>query len=276
MTIPPPDHITIPGFGISVRGYDRAQVDAYLGGVVEWLANAENRAVAAERVRESLASEVTDLRATITVLEQSAGLPAPQSMSAFSERMGQVLESALRAAQELRSEAEREAEERRESAASEAERILATARAEAERIVDGARRAEREIEESFEDLRAARADAIGSLLELQQRIAIIVGGPESSRDAEDAEDDDRADDDGADHDDTEGAGIAETAVLPVVEGTPKSETDAPPVSEDKPEDDDPLSTTGVLSTAAPTSAQPAVGRGADGNAREASRRKRSA
>ena len=51
MTIPLPDHITRPDFGISVRGYERAQVDAYFGRVVEWLADAENRATAAERAR---------------------------------------------------------------------------------------------------------------------------------------------------------------------------------------------------------------------------------
>ncbi len=187
----PPDHITRQDFGISVRGYDRSQVDAYLGRVVEWLADAENRATAAERARESLAREVTELRTTVAMLEERAGLPAPQSMSAFSERMSQVMESALQAAQELRAEAEREARERRASATEEAERVVAAARDEAEQIVRDARREQETMEASIDRLHAARAAAVESLLELQRRLAVVVDEPlpplEGAESAESAE-----------------------------------------------------------------------------------------
>lgn len=170
-----PERITRPEFAICVRGCERAQVDAYFGRVVEWLAEADGRVVAAERSRESLAREVSDLRATISVLEQRAGLPAPQSISGFSERLSQVMESAIRAAQELRMEAERDAHERRESAAGGVERVVAGAREEAEGIVEGARRAERAMEEGIGELRAARADAVETLVDLQRRIASAIG-----------------------------------------------------------------------------------------------------
>lgn len=178
MTTPQPDHVTRPDFGISVRGYDRAQVDAYFGRVVEWLADAENRAMASERSREALAREVANLRTTVAMLEERAGMPAPQSMSTFSERMEQVMGSALQAAQELRGEAEEEARARRESAAAEADRLVAAAKAEAEQIVDDARRAKQAMEESVDMLHASRADVVETLLDLQRQIAKVVGESE--------------------------------------------------------------------------------------------------
>jgi cell division septum initiation protein DivIVA len=178
MTTPQPDHVTRPDFGISVRGYDRAQVDAYFGRVVEWLADAENRAMASERSREALAREVANLRTTVAMLEERAGMPAPQSMSTFSERMEQVMESALKAAQELRGEAEEEARARREAAAAEADRLVAAAKAEAEQIVEDARRAKQAMEQSVDMLHASRAEAVGALLDLQRQIAKVVGEPE--------------------------------------------------------------------------------------------------
>jgi cell division septum initiation protein DivIVA len=180
MTAQAPEHMTRPEFAVSVRGYDRAQVDGYFGRVVEWLADAGHQVLAAERYRESLAREVADLRATIGVLEQRAGLPAPQSMNAFSERLGEVMESAVQAAHALQIGAEREAEERRESAAGEVERVVASAREESERIVEGARRAQRAIEGSVGQLHAARAQAVEMLGDLQRRIAALVGEAEPS------------------------------------------------------------------------------------------------
>jgi cell division septum initiation protein DivIVA len=257
MTTPQPDHITRPDFSVSVRGYDRTQVDAYFGRLVEWLADAENRAMEAERSREFVTRENSDLRATVTMLEQRTGLPAPQSMGAFSERMRQLMESALEAAHELRAEAEREAQERRESALIAADRTLAAAREEAEEVVDGARRAQRAIEESIDELRVARVEAIEALVDLQQRIATTIGLPQPSVDGESGGEVD----------------VAETTVLPAV--TPeRGDAGALPAPEAGREDVV-TPTGGVLVTAAPTTVVPVVGPDADRNA-AATRRKRSA
>jgi len=253
MTTPSPDHVTRPDFGIAVRGYDRAQVDAYFGRVVEWLADAERRAAAAERARESLAREVEDLKATVASLEQQAGLPAPQSMSAFSERMSQVMESALQAAQELRAEAEREARERHRAASEEADQVLAGAREEAGRIVEQAREERRAAEADIETLRAARAEALQSLLELQDRIAAVIGedGPGSANrtDGAKGEADPARVDDAAREDDT-----SAEADEPRDAGARREDTGAPTEVLAT----DVGATTGVLVTAAPTVVQPAV------------------
>jgi cell division septum initiation protein DivIVA len=265
MTTPPPDHITRPDFGISVRGYDRAQVDAYFGRVVEWLADAENRALAAERSREAIAREVTELRAGMTKLEERAGLPAPQSMSAFSERMGQVMESALRAAQELRAEAEREARERREAASGDADRVLSEAHDEAERIVEEARRARGAMEEHLGALGAARTDALATIADLQDRLAAVVddAGLESFVDGSGvrpragSSDDARGDDGLGGPDDDDDI----TTVVPAVAMDDVVIIDA-----------DPSGTGEILVTAAPTTVQAAVGRGDDTRAARPRRR----
>lgn len=181
MSTPLPEHITRPEFAVAVRGYDRNQVDAYFGRVLEWLADAENRATGAERAREVVAREASDLRATVTLLEERAGMPAPQSMSAFSERMSQVMQSAMEAAQELRDEAEREARRLRDEVAAETGQLLERAKSEAERIVEESREAQLAMEASIAELRETRKEAVDELLALQQRIAEVAGQPEPSR-----------------------------------------------------------------------------------------------
>ena len=173
-----PDQVARPDFAIVVRGYDRAQVDAYFGRALEWVADADGRAAAAERDRDKLAREVSELRATVAVLEGRAGLPVPQSMSEFSDRIGRLMQNALEAANELQSQAEREALERKEAIAAEAERLTEQAGAEAERIVQKARENERAMEESIADLRAARQDALAQLAELHRQLAAVLDMPD--------------------------------------------------------------------------------------------------
>lgn len=175
-----PEHVARPDFAVSVRGYDRSQVDAYFGRLLEWLADAENRAASAERARETIAAELDELRATVSALEERAGVPAAQSISAFGERMGEVMQSAVRAAEELRAEAEREARERRAGAHEEVEQMLAAARAEADRVVAGAASAKQDFEESIAVLRAARTEALVELGALRDRLSALGELPEPS------------------------------------------------------------------------------------------------
>lgn len=267
MTTPSPD-IPRPDFAISVRGYDRGQVDAYFGRVVSWLADAENRAMTSEHAREALAREVANLRTTVAMLEERTGVPAPQSMSAFSERMERIMESALQAAQELRTEAEQEAGERRESASKEAERLAAEAKDEAERIVEEARRAKQEMTQRIEGLRVLRAETVETLLDLQRRIEAVVGDVEPGLDdgemwdGADAEprDADSGDADSGDGDEDTGK-VDEQESAKVVEDTAEVEKQQARKTEDEgaaDAADDLTLTDGVIVTAAPTIVQPAV------------------
>jgi cell division septum initiation protein DivIVA len=170
----PSEQIARPDFAVVVRGYDRAQVEAYFGRTLERLADADNRVATVERERDQLAREVDDLRASVASLEERVELPVPQSMSEFGDRMGQLMEHALEAARELRAQAEREARERRETVAREAEELVDGARAEAERIVERARAGERAMEEGIADLRAARGAALAQLATLHRQLADVL------------------------------------------------------------------------------------------------------
>lgn len=173
-----PDHVVRPDFAVAVRGYDRAQVDDYVGRVLEWLADAERRTVDAEETCRVLRGQTTDLRTALAALEERAGIPGPRSLHAFNERMGEVMQAAVTAAEELRLQAEREANERRETIAAEVQRTVERANAEAHEIVRRAHRKERAMEGAIAGLVAKRAAALGELGRLHHRLGELLALPE--------------------------------------------------------------------------------------------------
>jgi DivIVA domain-containing protein len=174
------DRIASPEFAVVVRGYDRAQVDEYLGELLGWLSEAERRILATDEANESLRREVVQLRTTAASLEERAGVPGPQSLSAFGERMGQVMQSAVAAAEELRAQAEREANERRDAVAAEVERMVERAKAEAREILRRGRAKERDLEENVAALGARRAAAVEELSRLHNQLSELLSMPEAA------------------------------------------------------------------------------------------------
>lgn len=174
------DRAANPEFAVVVRGYDRSQVDEYLGELLGWLSEAEHRIQATDEANESLRREIVQLRATAASLEERAGVPGPQSLSAFSERMGQLMQQAVAAADELRTQAEREANERRDAVGAEVERMLERAKAEAREILRRARGKERELEESIASLAARRSTAVEELGRLHHQLSELLARPEAT------------------------------------------------------------------------------------------------
>lgn len=174
------DRVANPEFAVVVRGYDRTQVDEYLGELLAWLSEAERRILAADEANEALRRELVQLRATAASLEERAGVPGPQSLSAFSERMNQLMQSAVEAANELRGQAEREANERRDAVAAEVERMLERAKTEAREILRRARAKERELEESIVGLAERRAAAVDQLARLHRELSELLARPEAA------------------------------------------------------------------------------------------------
>lgn len=174
------DRVASPEFAVVVRGYDRAQVDEYLGELLAWLSEAERRILATDEANEALRREVVQLRATAASLEERAGVPGPQSLNAFSERMSQVMQSAVTAAEELRAEAEREANGRRDAVAAEVERMLERAKAEAREILRRARAKERDLHETISALAARRAEAVEELGRLHRQLSEVLAMPEAA------------------------------------------------------------------------------------------------
>lgn len=174
------DQVSSPEFAVVVRGYDRAQVDEYLGELLAWVSEAERRMLATDQANEALRREVVQLRAAAASLEERAGVPGPQSLNAFSERMGQVMSSAVAAADELRVQAEREANERRDAVAAEVERMLERAKAEAREILRRARAKERDLQESISALAERRGVAVEELGRLHHQLSELLAMPEAT------------------------------------------------------------------------------------------------
>lgn len=183
MSTPIPDQGTRPDFASAVRGYDRAQVDAYVAHVLEWLADAQRRSELAERERDELAREVAELRAAAVALEDRAGGPVPESLHAFSGRIGDLMQRAMEAAHDLETQAEAEARDLHDAANAEARLLVDEARAEAERIVGHARDSERVVEEHVADLKAARAEVLAGLDALREMLTEIMARPEPGTEA---------------------------------------------------------------------------------------------
>lgn len=174
------DRIASPEFAVVVRGYDRAQVDDYVGELLAWMSEAERRILATDDANEALRREVVQLRSAAASLEERAGVPGPQSLSAFSERIGEVMQSAVAAADDLRAQAEREANERRDAVAAEVERMIERAKAEAREILRRARSKERDLEENLVALAARRSAAVEELAQLHHELSELLARPEAA------------------------------------------------------------------------------------------------
>ena len=163
----------LPEFATAIRGYDRAQVDDYISRLQGWLDEADGRTRAAEK-------ETLTVKQELSSLEERASLPTPRYLTAFAQRVSQILEQAVAAAEALRDETDREAEGIRSVAMADREGLLITAQSEARQIIDAARSEERTIQQEISNLAATRDAALAYLGELQTRLAELVHGPDAT------------------------------------------------------------------------------------------------
>ena len=178
----PADRFAVPEFAVVVRGYDRGQVDHYLGQLLDRLSETEQRLAIAENANAALRGEVAKLRDSAAALEQRSGVPGPQSLTVFGERLAQIMQSALAAAEELRAGAEREARERRDAAAAELQQAITRAEAESREILRRAEKKAQEMEQSIEALGERRAAAMEELGRLRRQLEDVLsaGGAASA------------------------------------------------------------------------------------------------
>jgi DivIVA domain-containing protein len=168
-----------PSFNVSLRGYDREEVDEYLDSLGEALGHVED----AEEQNRRLQSHINRLNARIKDLEDQLRDCTPKTGVALGDRVGAILTEAEEAAAEIvRSASDKaaEADQIVTSAAArgdeEAQRILAAARIEAHDIVTEAEaRAAartRQIEQWADQVIShARAEEARMLREQQERSA---------------------------------------------------------------------------------------------------------
>ncbi len=160
------------------RGYDPAEVDAFMVRSEQAVARATARAEAAERQMTEALGHVTELRMRLREAQERQRSGPPPSIQALGERVSSILNEAWEAAEELRREAggaadraRAEADEIARTAEAEARRRAAAVVAEADehrrRVVQelNARRAEHEA--IVARLDSQRSAAVGELERLQ-------------------------------------------------------------------------------------------------------------
>jgi cell division septum initiation protein DivIVA len=98
-----------PQFAVTVRGYDRAQVDDYVDSLREWCDNAMQRVESAESENSRLHEELAETRGRLAQLERKLGDGPPRTMAALGDRVGQILVLAEEVASTLRADSEAEA-----------------------------------------------------------------------------------------------------------------------------------------------------------------------
>jgi DivIVA domain-containing protein len=153
----------VPSFTVSLRGYDREEVDEYLDSLAEALGQVED----AEAHARQLQSHVAKCNARIKELEDRVRSETPKNGMALGERIGLLLHQAEEAAADAVARAEAEASiivARAETRSAEADELLrnATTRAEeqARRIETVARGEAAEIVAEAEGRAAARTRQI--------------------------------------------------------------------------------------------------------------------
>lgn len=116
-----------PSFTVSLRGYDRMEVDDYL----DSLSDALGRVQVAQQSTEQMQYEIVRLRARVAELEERIRTESPKTGAALGERISLILQEAEDAAAEMQSRAEAEADATVRTARAKAAELMAEAEAKA-------------------------------------------------------------------------------------------------------------------------------------------------
>jgi len=142
-------------FAMVRRGYEPAEVEAYVAQQEDALAVAVERADTAERQLAEALAQLTAARARVAELEEQQKAEPPASIQALGDRVADILDSAWRAAEQLRAEAAGAAERAQAEADEVVRAAEIAARAQAAEIVAEAERHRRTV---LEELAARRAE----------------------------------------------------------------------------------------------------------------------
>jgi DivIVA domain-containing protein len=185
------ERIRNANFSISVRGYDRNEVDRFLTEVADWLATGEGEGAAAneavrlelERVGEQTAAILTEAHVAAQAIREDASRDVRQSLVGANSTADSLRTDANEYAADTRDEADAYARKVRGDADSYGDRVRNEAESEAaetrsdltkegERILADATRRKAEIEKVITDLEQRR-DAV--LAELERLASGLVG-----------------------------------------------------------------------------------------------------
>src|SRR5438046_842230 len=104
----PADHVELPEFATAMRGYDRLQVDEYIGRIDRWWQESQARMAAAEAKLRSVQAENDELRRRLAVAAKAQ--KADDDAAEAGSRIRTLLERAFAECDGLRRRAAEEAE----------------------------------------------------------------------------------------------------------------------------------------------------------------------
>jgi len=169
------DRLRDPGFTLARRGYDRREVDRFLGSLVDWLETDAPKDVGDLAVRRRLEFVGKSTSRILSTTEEESA----QLRRLTDEECAELRSDAEAAALEARQAADEYAKRVRAKADEDARQSVEAARSEVKRIVEEGERRRAEIEAVVSELEARRDRTIHELDRLRAELSSAIGTHES-------------------------------------------------------------------------------------------------
>jgi DivIVA domain-containing protein len=166
------DRIRVPGFAEARRGYDKREVDGFLGRLADWLetdAASEIGELAVTRKLELVGKSTAHI--LMTTEQESA-----QLRRGAEEECAQMLSQAEAAARQTRQAADEYANQTRAQADADARLTVEAAGDEARETIEAGERRRAQIEAAIADLEIRRDDALADLDRLRGELSATIAG----------------------------------------------------------------------------------------------------
>jgi DivIVA domain-containing protein len=179
------DRIRVPGFAPARRGYDKHEVDRFLGRLADWLETDAAREIGEAAVARKL-ERVGKSTANILMTTQQE---SDELRRGAEEECAQILSDGEATALQARQAADEYAKRTRAQADADAHVTVEAASAEARETIDEGERRRAQIEAVIADLEIRRDDALADLDRLRGELSAMIAGhrraePAKGRDGE--------------------------------------------------------------------------------------------
>jgi DivIVA domain-containing protein len=163
------DRLRDPGFTEARRGYDRREVDRFLGSLVDWL-------------ETDAATELGDL--TVQRKLEHVGKSTGRILLVAEEEAEKLQRLTEKECADLRAEAEAAARQTREAADRYAHEVRAKADADVKQLIEEGERRRAEVDAVVSELEARRDTTIKELDRLRAQLVSAIGPPEPEPESE--------------------------------------------------------------------------------------------
>ena len=164
------ERLRIDGFTVARRGYDRREVDKFLGALLDWLETDAPRDLGGMAIKRKFELAGKSTAQILLTTENEA----EQMVRQTEEECADLRSQAEAASREARRAADEHAAKVREKADEDARRTGEAANAKAKRVVEEGERRRAQIEAVIGDLEARRDGALQELQRLQGELASTI------------------------------------------------------------------------------------------------------